>query len=165
MPTDPADPLQKGRIVEIRLDEGLQRGSSPEIEHERKVAIADILEDNSFTLEHAPARSYRLSLSIRDKRLVIDIRCDANEPLGDHVLPLSAFSRLIKDYFIVCESYFEAIRTMPPARIEALDNERRRLHDEGSTKLIERLRGGIQVDFDTARRLFTLICVLHWRGE
>jgi uncharacterized protein (UPF0262 family) len=165
MPSDPADSPRSGRIVEIRLDEDLLRGNSPELEHERKVAIADILEDNSFTFESAGAVPYRLALSIRDKRLVIGVSSESGEALGEHALPLSSFSRLIKDYFIICKSYFEAIRTMPPARIEALDHERRRLHDEGSALLVERLKSSIQIDFDTARRLFTLICALHWKGE
>ncbi|HKJ60433.1 MAG TPA: UPF0262 family protein [Hyphomicrobiales bacterium] len=165
MPSDPADQPRSGRIVEIKLDEGLLRGNSPEIEHERKVSIADILEANRFTFGDAGAISYRLALSIVEKRLVIGVRDELGEPIGDHALPLSPFSRLIKDYFLVCESYFEAIRTMPPARIEALDNERRRLHDEGSALLAERLKDRIQVDFETARRLFTLICALHWKGD
>jgi uncharacterized protein (UPF0262 family) len=165
MPSDTSDHPQPGRIVEITLAEGLLRGNSPEIEHERKVAIADILEGNSFTFEDGAAGSYRLALSIVEKRLVIGISDGLGGPLGKYALPLSAFSRLIKDYFIVCASYFEAIRTMPPARIEALDNERRRLHDEGSMLLVERLKDRIRIDFDTARRLFTLVCALHWKGD
>lgn len=165
MPSDSTDQPRSGRIVEIKLDDGLLRGNSPEIEHERKVAIADILEHNSFTIEEAGAISYRLTLSIVEKRLVINVRDENGEVIGDYALPLTPFSRLIKDYFLVCKSYFEAIRTMPPARIEELDHERRRLHDEGSDMLVERLKDNIKVDSDTARRLFTLIGALHWKGD
>lgn len=165
MPSDSTDKSCSGRIVEIKLDESLLRGNSPEIEHERKVAIADILEHNSFTIKGAHATSYRLTLSIVEKRLVISVRDENGKAVGDYALPLIPFSRLIKDYFIVCKSYFEAIRTMPPARIEELDHERRRLHDEGSALLTERLKDNIKVDFDTARRLFTLIGALHWKGD
>jgi uncharacterized protein (UPF0262 family) len=155
---------RKGRIIEITLDEAMIRGNTPEIEHERKIAIADILDGNSFNFKDAADTAYRLHLSVAEKRLSIAISNEDHDAVGEHVLPLSPFSRLIKDYFLVCESYFEAIRSAPPARIEALDSERRRLHDEGSTMLIERLKTKITIDFETARRLFTLICALHWKG-
>ncbi len=154
-----------GHIIEITLDEALFRGNTLEIEHERKVAIADILEGNSFALNGSEETAYRLHLSVAEKRLMMRILNSESEILGEHAVPLSPFSRLIKDYFLVCESYYEAIRTAPPARIEALDAERRRLHDEGSGLLIARLKDRISVDFDTGRRLFTLICALHWKGD
>lgn len=152
------------RIVDIVLDEGSIVRWSPEIDHERKVAIFDLLEGNHF----APVGDYRgpygVRLSIEESRLVFHIRAAEGAPLGKVSLPTAGLRRVIKDYFTVCESYFEAIKTAPPSRIEALDAGRRGLHDEGSDILRERLKGKIEVDFDTARRLFTLICVLHLRG-
>lgn len=165
MPPEASDQPGGGRIVEIVLDDALLSGNSPEHEHERKVAIADILEHNSFSFGDISEQSYRLKLSVVEKRLMIRVSNEADNPIGEHALPLTPFSRLIKDYFLVCESYYEAIRSAPPARIEALDHERRRLHDEGSNLLIERLENKIRIDFDTARRLFTLICALHWKGH
>lgn len=155
---------QSSLIIDITLDEASIDRNTAEIEHERQVAIFDILEANNFSIDDGAAGPYRLRLAIVEKRLVIDILSEARSPLTTFVLSLSPLSKLIKDYFLVCESYYEAIKTAPPSRIEALDMGRRALHDEGSRLLIERLQGKITTDFDTARRLFTLICTLHWKG-
>jgi uncharacterized protein (UPF0262 family) len=151
------------RIVDIQLDEQSIARNIPEVEHERKVAIFDLLDNNTFMLEEDVKGPYRLRLSITENRLCFEIS-GATAEATTFVLSLSPFSKLIKDYFMVCESYYDAIRTAPPARIEALDMGRRGLHDEGSHLLIERLKGKVTTDFETARRLFTLICALHWRG-
>ena len=155
---------QTGFILDIALDEASIGRNTPEVEHERQVAIFDILEANSFSLDDGTAGPYRLRLAIVEKRLVFDISGEDRTPLTTFVLSLSPLSKLIKDYFFVCENYYEAIKTAPPSRIEGLDMGRRALHDEGSHLLIERLKGKITTDFDTARRLFTLICALHWKG-
>jgi uncharacterized protein (UPF0262 family) len=151
------------RIIDIQLDENSIARNTPEVDHERKVAIFDLLEKNSFALDGGGQGPYRLKLSITENRLCFEVSCTGSEPVS-FLLSLSPFSKLIKDYFLVCESYYEAIKTAPPSRIEALDMGRRGLHDEGSHLLIERLKGKITTDFETARRLFTLICALHWRG-
>jgi uncharacterized protein (UPF0262 family) len=150
-------------LIDIQLDENSIARNTPEVDHERKIAIFDLLDHNSFALDGGAQGPYRLRLSIAENRLAFDIACEAGEPVV-HLLSLAPFSKLIKDYFLVCESYYEAIKTAPPSRIEALDMGRRGLHDEGSHLLIERLKGKITTDFETARRLFTLICALHWRG-
>jgi len=152
------------RLVSVELDEGSIGRGSPDIEHERAVAIYDLLEENSFALSGNPGGPYQLYLSIQEKRLVFDIRDEAGSPVVTHILSLSPFRRIVRDYFMICESYYEMIRTAAPSRIEAVDMGRRGVHNEGSQVLIERLEGKIDVDFDTARRLFTLICVLHWKG-
>jgi uncharacterized protein (UPF0262 family) len=154
---------QAKRIVDIQLDETSIARNTAEVEHERKVAIFDLLENNSFALDGGVEGPYRLKLSITENRLCFDIECTSSEPVT-FMLSLSPFSKLIKDYFLVCESYYDAIKTAPPSRIEALDMGRRGLHDEGSHLLIDRLKGKVTTDFETARRLFTLICALHWRG-
>jgi uncharacterized protein (UPF0262 family) len=160
----PVDPNSKARLVAIHIDESsIARGSSS-IEHERQVAIFDILESNKFELEGRPGGPYELTLRLVEDRLALVIaEQDAAEPFTV-VLSLTPLRRVIKDYFIVCESYYQAIRTAPPSRIQAIDMGRRALHDEGSRVLTERLQGKITVDGDTARRLFTLICALHWKG-
>ena len=152
------------RLIELTLDETSIGRNTPEVEHERKVAIFDLLEENFFELEGRGPGPYALHLSMADNRLVFAVT-DANyAPLTSFLLSLSPFRRLVKDYFILVESYHEAIKTAPPTRIEAIDMGRRGLHDEGSQLLIERLTGKITIDFDTARRLFTVICALHWKG-
>jgi uncharacterized protein (UPF0262 family) len=156
--------LNPGRLVEVILDEASIRRSSPDVDHERKVAIFDLIEENSFQLVDGESGPYCLNLSLSENRLVFKIANEARKPVSTYMLSLSPFRRIVKDYFMVCESYYEAIKTAPPSRIEALDMGRRGLHDEGSKLLAERLKGKIDVDFPTARRLFTLICVLHWKG-
>jgi uncharacterized protein (UPF0262 family) len=152
------------RLVKITLDEGSIGRSSPDIEHERAVAIYDLIEDNSFAPVDHDGGPYALHLSITENRLVFDIRLQDDTPVMAHLLSLTPFRRIVKDYFMICDSYYKAIRTATPTQIEAIDMGRRGLHNEGSELLMQRLKEKIDVDFDTARRLFTLICVLHWKG-
>jgi len=152
------------RLVKITLDEGSIGRSSQDIEHERAVAIYDLIEDNSFAPADHDVGPYALHLSITENRLVFDIRQQDGTPLMAHLLSLTPFRKIVKDYFMICDSYYKAIRTASPTQIEAIDMGRRGLHNEGSELLKERLKEKIDVDFDTARRLFTLICVLHWKG-
>ena len=152
------------RLIAVELDERTLVRRTREIEQEREIAIYDLLESNSFTPRNSAGGPYRLLLAVEENRLVFDIRLEAGEPHGRVMLSLTPFRRVIKDYFLICESYFKAIRNAPPHQIEALDMGRRGVHDEGSTLLKERLEGKIDVDFDTARRLFTLLCVLHLKG-
>jgi uncharacterized protein (UPF0262 family) len=152
------------RLVKITLDEGSIGRSSPDIEHERAVAIYDLIEDNSFAPADHAGGPYVLHLSITENRLVFDIREVSGTPVVAHLLSLTPFRRIVKDYFMICDSYYKAIRTATPSQIEAIDMGRRGLHNEGSELLQQRLKEKIDVDFDTARRLFTLICVLHWKG-
>jgi len=152
------------RLVRITFDESSIGRSSQDIEHERAVAIYDLLEENSFAPEGQVRGPFKLNLSITGSRLVFDIRSANDAPVMAHLLSLSPLRRIVKDYFLICDSYYEAIRTATPDRIEAIDMGRRALHDEGSQLLMERLKNKVTVDFETARRLFTLICVLHWKG-
>jgi uncharacterized protein (UPF0262 family) len=160
----PAKSADPNRLVAVTLDENSIGRSSPDIEHERAVAIYDLIEQNSFAPVDHDGGPYSLNLSLAENRLVFDIRLSGGEPVMAHMLSLSPFKRIIKDYFLICDSYYEAIRTATPDRIEAIDMGRRGLHDEGSRILQERIKRKVTVDFDTARRLFTLICVLHWKG-
>lgn len=153
-------------IAKIELDEKTVVRRNADIEHERKVAIFDILDGNSFVVngfeEDGP---YSLHLSIEDNRLIFDVRTEDDQTgLVRIPLPVISFRRIIKDYFHVCETYFEAIKTASPSKIEAIDMGRRGLHNDGSELLQERLKEKAETDFDTARRLFTLMCVLHIRG-
>lgn len=152
------------RLVEITLDEASIGRNLPDVEHERKVAIFDLLEANYFELAGSEPGPYRLHLAMAEQRLVLNISQESGAPLTAFMLSLSPFRKLVKDYFLVCGTYYDAIKTAPPSRIEALDMGRRGLHDEGSRLLIDRLQGKINLDFDTARRLFTLLCALHWKG-
>ncbi len=155
---------EKQRIVNIFLDEKSLVRRAAHVEHERKVAVYDLLEDNHFAPVGDDRGPYTLHLRIEDNRLVFDIRTEGGDKLDRFTLPLNSFRKIVKDYFIVCESYFEAIKTAPPSRIEALDMGRRGLHNEGSDILRDRLEGKVDIDKRTARRLFTLICVLHIRA-
>ena len=152
------------RLVSITLDETSIGRGLPEQEHERAIAIYDLIESNSFAIPGQQAGPYSLHVSLRSNQLMLDIRSEAGEPIIAHLLSLSPFRRVVKDYFMVCESYYAAIKTASAAQIEAIDMGRRGLHDEAAHLLIERLNGKIDVDFDTARRLFTLITALHWKG-
>ena len=152
------------RIADITLDEHTVVRRSPDIEHERAVAIFDLLEENHFKPASGCAGPYRLHLSILENRLSIGVRSTADGACETIVLPLAPFRGIVRDYFMVCESYYEAIRRSSLTQIEAIDMGRRALHNEGSTLLIERLADKVAIDLDTARRLFTLICVLHLRG-
>jgi uncharacterized protein (UPF0262 family) len=157
-------PKSPDRLIAIDLDQGSIRRSSPTIEHEREVAIYDILDGNSFALVGRSDGPYKLKLGISEDRLVLSVGNETTPEVVTHVLSLSPLRRVIRDYFIVCESYYQAIRTAPPSKIQSIDMGRRGLHDEGSRLLAERLDGKISLDHDTARRLFTLICALHWKG-
>ncbi len=152
------------KLVAVTLDEESIGRSGPDVEHERAVAIYDLIEENSFRPVDQEADAYALHLRIAENRLVFDIRKPDGTPVVAHLLSLTPFRKIVKDYFLVCDSYYAAIRTATPARIEAIDMGRRGLHDEGSRVLSERLAGKVEIDFATARRLFTLICVLHWKG-
>jgi len=152
------------RLVKVSLDEESIGRSSREIEHERAVAIYDLLEENSFCPVGQDGGPYVLHLAITGNRLVFDIRLADGTPVVAHHLSLSPLRRIVKDYFLICESYYQAIRTSSPSQIEAIDVGRRGLHNEGSELLMQRLDGKIAIDADTARRLFTLICVWHWKG-
>lgn len=152
------------RLIAIVLDPGSIGRSNPSIEHEREVAIYDILDGNSFALAGRNEGPYKLRLAMAEDRLVLTVGNALTDTLVTHVLSLSPLRRIVRDYFIVCDSYYQAIRTAPPSKIQAIDMGRRGLHDEGSRLLGERLDGKISLDHDTARRLFTLICALHWKG-
>ncbi|HTZ02478.1 MAG TPA: UPF0262 family protein [Xanthobacteraceae bacterium] len=160
---DPA-PSDAGRLAAITIDEASLGSSNDDVEHERRVAIYDLIQDNKFCPVGDDRGPYALMLGISGNRLVLDIRLADGTPVIAHLLSLMPFRRIVKDYFVVCDSYYAAIRTATPDRIEALDMARRALHDEGSELVMERLKRKIDVDFDTARRLFTLITVLHWKG-
>jgi uncharacterized protein (UPF0262 family) len=155
---------EKQRLAAVTLDEGSIGRSNPDVEHERAVAIYDLIEENVFQPVDHPGGPYALHLGITESRLVFDIRLADGTPVIAHFLSLTPLRRIVKDYFMICDSYYQAIRTATPSQIEAIDMGRRSLHDEGSRILMERLRKKVRVDFDTARRLFTLVCVLHWKG-
>lgn len=152
------------RLSSITLDERTIVRRTREIEQERDVAIYDLLESNSFAPAGSQGGPYRLVLGVEENRLTFDIQLEDSTQHGKVMLSLTPFRRVIKDYFLVCESYYKAIRHAPPSQIEALDMGRRGLHDEGSKLLLETLKGKIAIDHDTARRIFTLICVLHLKG-
>ena len=152
------------RIVKIDLDERTVVRRNPDVEHERAVAIFDLLEENHFEPTGEFSGPYHLFLGIEENRLVFDIQTETGEPLTKVLLPLTPFRTVVKDYFTICESYYTAIKRASVTQIEALDMGRRALHNEGSDLLRERLEGKIGLDQNTARRLFTLICVLHIRG-
>jgi uncharacterized protein (UPF0262 family) len=162
--SDRSRDARSGRLVAVTLDETSIGRSGPDVEHERAVAIYDLLEENTFAPHGDDGGPYALNLSINGSRLVFDIRRANGEPVMAHLLSLSPLRRIVRDYYLVCDSYYAAIRTATPDRIEALDMGRRALHDEGSHILLERLKRKVALDFETARRLFTLICVLHWKG-
>ena len=148
------------RIVDIVLDEQSVARRTPEVEHERAVALFDLIEENDFALHGAPG-PYKLHLGVFEQRLVFGVHDEHDKKLRDVILSLTPFRKIVKDYFLVCESYYAAIKKLGNAQIEALDMGRRGLHNEGSELLRERLAGKIELDLDTARRLFTLICALH----
>lgn len=156
-------------ICHIEIDTTGLAAPTPEIEQERKVAIFDLLEENRFELpakddKAIPEGPYRLSLSIREKRLVFDVDTEAGVDAAEFHLSLSPFRQVVKDYWQICESYFSAVKKLPASQIEAIDMARRGIHNEGARVVQERLEGKAEVDTDTARRLFTLICVLHFGG-
>ncbi len=157
------------RICQIEIDDSGLPTPTPEIEQERKVAVFDLLEDNSFRLlgrdgSAPPSGPYTMNLAIRERRLVVSICAENGEPLGEIILSLGPFRQVVKDYYQICASYFDAVKRLPPSQIEAIDMARRGIHNEGARILQERLEGKAELDIDTARRLFTLICVLHFGG-
>ncbi len=153
------------RLTHIDIDDAGLPTPTPEIEQERKVAVFDLLEDNSFKLpRNEDGGPYKLNLSIKDRRLVFDVANETDERAAEFHLSLGPFRQVVKDYFQICESYFDAVKRLPPSQIEAIDMARRGIHNEGSRVLQERLEGKVEIDIDTARRLFTLICVLHFGG-
>ncbi|MEM7044472.1 MAG: UPF0262 family protein [Pseudomonadota bacterium] len=156
--------LQKNRIADIKLDQGSIVRWSREVDHERQVAIFDLLENNSFALEGGFEGPYRIELSLRDANLIVAVAAEEGDEQTEITLSMRPFRKLIKDYFLICESYFDAIRTATPSRIEAIDMGRRGLHNDGAALLMDVLKDKITIDEETARRLYTLICVLHIRG-
>jgi uncharacterized protein (UPF0262 family) len=157
------------RLIEVTLDDAGLPAPTPEIEQERRVAIFDLIEENRFALpprdgRPVPPGPYRLHLAIRDRRLVFGLSTSDDENAGEFHLSMTPFNQVVKDYFQICESYFDAVKRLPPAQIEAIDMGRRGIHNEGSRILMERLEGKVDTDMATARRLFTLICVLHFKG-
>lgn len=157
----------KDRLTEVTLDPASIGRGNANIEHEREVAIYDLLDGNAFALEGRDEGPYKLSIGIVDDRLAFTVfgaEASSGEPIVTHLLSLTPFKRIMKDYFLVLDSYYQAIRAAQPSRIQAIDMGRRGLHDEGSRVLTERLEGKIKLDADTARRLFTLIAALHWKG-
>jgi len=154
------------RLIEIDVDDSGRLDPTPEIEQERRVAIFDLLEDNSFALLGRAAANdspLKLRLAIRDQRLVFELRHENDEPAAEFHLSLGPFRQVVKDYYMICASYFDAVKTLSPSQIETIDMARRGIHNEGARVLQERLAGKAEVDDDTARRLFTLISVLRAR--
>ncbi|WP_435140499.1 UPF0262 family protein [Pseudopelagicola sp. nBUS_19] len=156
-------------ISQIQIDDRNLPPPTPEIEQERKVAMFDLLEENTFNLPKrddrlVPNGPYAVNLSIREKRLVFDVNSEVGEKAGEFHLSLSPFRQVVKDYWAICQSYYDAVKTLPPSQIETIDMARRGIHNEGARVLQERLEGKADIDNDTARRLFTLICVLHFGG-
>ena len=160
---------ETSKLAAIDLDDSGLPPPTPEVEQERRVAIFDLLESNQFGLpgrdgQAAPAGPYHLHLSIRERRLVFDVSTETGDKAAEFHLSLTPFRQVIKDYFQICESYFDAVKRLPPSQIEAIDMGRRGIHNEGSRILMERLEGKVETDMETSRRLFTLICVLHFKG-
>jgi uncharacterized protein (UPF0262 family) len=164
MPDQPNPALSKSRLVAVTLDQASIARGNANIDHEREVAIYDLLDSNSFAVEGRDDGPYTLAISIVEDRLAFSVGNEENQILVTHMLSLTPLKKVVKDYFIVCDTYYQAIRSAPPSRIQSIDMGRRALHDEGSQLLTERLKGKIAVDRDTARRLFTLVCALHWKG-
>ena len=158
--TTTQQPPRRGR----RSTRNRSAAPAPDVEHERAVAIYDLIEENLFAPDGDDGGPFTLHLGITGNRLVFDIRREDGTPVVAHLLSLTPFRRIVKDYFMICDSYYEAIRTATPDRIEAIDMGRRGIHDEGSQHAAGAAEGQGRIDFDTARRLFTLICVLHWKG-
>jgi len=159
-----SDETTGGKLVEVVLDEASISRSTPDVEHDRAVAIYDLIDENEFQPFGQDPGNFVLKLSVVEKRLVFDIWSDAGQQLVTHVLSLTPLRKVVKDYDLICQSYYDAIRHATPSQIEAIDMGRRGVHNEGSAILMERLEGKITVDMQTARRLFTLVYALHWKG-
>ena len=154
-------------LSDIKLDDRNLPPPTSEIEQERKVAIFDLLEKNTFELPKKVTNGrvsgpFNLKLAIKDKRLVFDLSSAAGDKVAEFHLSLSPFKQVVKDYWSICESYYDAVKNLPPGQIETIDMARRGIHNEGARILLERLDGKAEIDYDTSRRLFTLICVLHF---
>lgn len=166
--SSPTGPKGNHRIAHIALDEETIIWRNADVEQERRVAIFDLIEENTFrpvrSAERGAAGPYRLHLSVQDGRLAMDIRAEDETPLETLLIGLARFRRPIREYFAICDSYYQAIRKATPAEIETIDMARRGIHDNAADLLLERLDGKVETDFATARRLFTLICVLHIKG-
>jgi uncharacterized protein (UPF0262 family) len=152
------------RLVAVTLDDKSIGRGNPDQEHERAIAIYDLVEANSFGVPGHDGGPYELMIALHDSKLAFDIREAGGSQVMTHILSLTPFRRILKDYFQVCESYYAAIRTATPSQIEAIDMGRRGLHNDGAKLLAERLDGKIECDFDTSRRIFTLVTALHWKG-
>lgn len=155
----------RNRLIAIDFDARIGPGASPDAEHERRVAIYDLLQENAFALVHHDGGPYRLTLSSESGRLMLDVADESAARVALIGLAMSPLRRIVKDYFMICDSYLKAIRTATPSQIETIDMARRGLHNEGAELLRERLSGKAEVDRATARRLFTLVSVLFWRGD
>ena len=156
--------VSRDRLTAIVLDEkSIARGNT-NVDHEREVAIYDLIDNSAFKLAGYDRGPYRLDLGLSEDRLVFKVSDEAEEAVATHNMPVSSLRRILKDYFITLDSYYQAVRNAQPSKIEAIDVGRRGLHDEGAQILLDRLAGRIDIDFDTARRLFTLIAALHWKG-
>ena len=161
------DPSNTHRIVDIKLDERTILWRNADIEQERRVAIFDLLEGNSFRpvgpYEDGYAGPYKIVMGVEEGRLTVAVARTDDTSLESFVVPLSPFRRTVRDYFAICDSYFKAIRHATPSQIETIDMARRAIHNEAAEMVVERFASRVEIDFDTARRLFTLICVLHIR--
>jgi uncharacterized protein (UPF0262 family) len=155
---------ERCRLVAVTLDEASIGRGNPDQEHERAIAIYDILEENCFALPNYDGGPYALRISLIEKKLCFEVTAQDGTHLVSHHLSLTPFRKVIRDYEMICDSYYQAIRSASPAQIEAIDMGRRGLHNEAAELLRQRLDGKLVVDFDTARRLFTLIFALHWKG-
>jgi uncharacterized protein (UPF0262 family) len=155
---------ERSRLVAVTLDEASIGRGNPDQEHERAIAIYDIVEANCFALPNYDGGPYALHIALVEKKLCLDIRAQDGTPLVMHHLSLTPFKRAIRDYEMICDSYYTAIRSASSAQIEAIDMGRRGLHNEAAELLMKRLDGKVVLDFDTARRIFTLIFALHWKG-
>ncbi len=153
--------MTENRLVSIEIDDETLAASGPDAEHERRVAIFDLIEENAFEVDGRAGGPYALFLSMQERKLVFDVRLEDGEPVHVFVLSMTPFRGVIRDYFMICESYYDAIRSSTPHQIEAIDMARRGIHNEGSELVIGRLEGKVTIDYDTSRRLFTLICALH----
>lgn len=166
--SESASPVSDHRIAHIALDEATIIWRNADVEQERRIAIFDLIEENSFkplrSAERGATGPYRLRLGVTDGRLALAITDQDDQPLEELILGLARFRRSIRDYFAICESYYQAIRKATASEIETIDMARRAIHNRAAEVLLETLEGKIETDFATARRLFTLICVLHIKG-
>jgi uncharacterized protein (UPF0262 family) len=153
-----------GRLIAVDLDEASLSTSENFVEYERAAAIRDLIAENAFLPTGRSGGAFRLNLSIQDGKLMLDIAEAGGDPVVRHVLSLTPLRRVIKDYFMICDSYYNAVKSAGPGQIEAIDMGRRGVHNEGAAILRERLEAKIAIDFETARRLFTLVCALAWKG-